>query len=227
MDELIKSAFQKVKQDLDSMREQIDNLSYSLSENQKKMSEFSRIIQELLIQTSFSPQIQEQSIPTHILQNPTPTTQIPTDNFPFRALKPQNQVFSTGNEGVPADRQTDRQTDQHTENTPFEQAVEALNSLDNIKKEIKLKFKHITEQEFLVFSAIYQLSEKAEYTDYKTLSKKLNLTESSIRDYVGKLIKKGIPVEKSKVNNKIIQLFISEDLKKVVSLSQILQLRAI
>ena len=50
------------------------------------------------------------------------------------------------------------------------------------------------------------MAEEADFVDYKTLSKRLNLTESSIRDYVGKLIKKGIPVEKTKINNKMIQL---------------------
>ena len=65
------------------------------------------------------------------------------------------------------------------------------------------------------------------HSDYKTLSKRLNLTESSIRDYIGKLIKKGIPVEKIKLNNKNIQLSISPNLKKIASLSTILQLRGI
>jgi len=77
----------------------------------------------------------------------------------------------------------------------------------------------------LVFSTIYQLEEEAVLIDYKSLSKKLNLTESSIRDYVGRLIKKGIPVEKTKINNKMIRLSISEKLKKIAPLPVIFQLR--
>ena len=61
--------------------------------------------------------------------------------------------------------------------------------------------------------------------DYKIISVKLGLSESSIRDYVGKLMKKGIPIEKIRLNNKNVRLSISEDLKKIAPLSTILQLR--
>ena len=67
--------------------------------------------------------------------------------------------------------------------------------------------------------------EEEGYVDYRSLSKKLNLTETSIRDYVGRLIKKGIPVEKTKLNNKLVQLSISEKLRKIAPLPIILQLR--
>jgi len=223
----IKSAFLKVKQDMDSMQDQIGFLTSSLLENQIKIEEFSKIIQNLLIKVSYFDQKEEIYTPTYNQESPTIPIQTPTDNNPFRALKPQNLPFSTGNGGVPTDRQTNQQTNQQTEKTSFGQAIEVLNSLDSIKKEIKTKFKKITEQEFLVFSTIYQLSEEKGFTNYKTLSEKLNLTESSIRDYVGKLIKKDIPVEKSRVNNKIIQLVISENFKKVISLPILLQLRAV
>jgi predicted transcriptional regulator len=106
-------------------------------------------------------------------------------------------------------------------------ALQILESLDNLKKEIRLKFKRLTEQEILVFSTLYQFSEEKGWTDYKLLSEKLNLTESSIRDYIGRLIKKGIPIEKVKINNKTIHLSVSANLKKIASLSTILQLRSI
>jgi DNA-binding MarR family transcriptional regulator len=166
-------------------------------------------------------------IPTHTSPNSTNSNIIPTDFLPQNALKPQNSPFSTGNEGVPTDKQTNRQTDKQTKNkeNSMENALKILNSLDNIKKEIRLKFKDLTEQEFLVFSTLYQLDDIQGNSDYKTLSEKLNLSESSVRDYIGKLIKKGIPVEKTKIKNKNIKLSISKNLKKIVSLNTIFQLR--
>jgi uncharacterized phage infection (PIP) family protein YhgE len=104
-------------------------------------------------------------------------------------------------------------------------AVELLDSLDSIKKELRLKFKRLTEQELLVFSKLYQLDEEIGHTDYKTLAKELELSESSIRDYISRLITKGIPVDKNKINNKSISLTISPNLKKIATLSTILQLR--
>ena len=100
-----------------------------------------------------------------------------------------------------------------------------LDSLDNLKKEIRLKFKRLTDQEMTVFTTLYQLSESENYADYRAISTKLNLSESSIRDYIGRLIKKGIPVEKTKINNKTIQLSVSSNLKKIATLPTILKLR--
>ncbi len=101
-----------------------------------------------------------------------------------------------------------------------------LDSLDNIKKEIRLKFKRLTTQEMVVFSKLYTLEERnIPKITYRTLSLELDLSESSIRDYTNKLIKKGIPIEKIKQNNKTILLKISKDLKNIVTLSKIIQLR--
>ncbi|GAI31052.1 unnamed protein product, partial [marine sediment metagenome] len=161
-----------------------------------------------------------------------------THHYQFKPLKPQNLGISTGNQGASTDRQTDRHIDrqifpqekkglflQKMPKNTIDEAAEILDSLDSIKKQIRLQFKQLTTQEVLIFSTIYQLEEEQESVDYKSLANKLNLTESSIRDYVGRLIKKGIPVEKKKIKNKNIQLSISPNLKKIATLSTILQLR--
>jgi len=238
--EPIKEAFFKVKQDIDSLNKEIVILKRELVETRKSLIDICKILKENLnkkeVKTEFD---NKEEDPTHKESNLTDYRETPTYNSLPRPLKAQNLGISTGNEGVPTDRQTDRQTDQQTEKSSYNQedtlpknsindAVHILESLDNIKKEIRLKFKRLTEQELLVFSTLYQLSEEEEgYADYKGLSKKLNLTESSIRDYIGRLIKKGIPIEKIKINNKTIHLSISPNLKKIASLSTILHLRNI
>jgi len=184
-------------------------------------------------------------------ETPTHPTHTPTDNLPLQTPKSPNFDFSIGNEGVPTDRQTDRQTDIPTHfqainstqdaidstlellkknsksenNSDFKKAEEILASLDNIKKEIRLKFKRLTDQEMLVFSTIYLLEEENLQPDYRKIAEKLSLTESSIRDYVIKLINKGIPIQKEKQNNKKILLKISPELKKITPLSSIITLR--
>jgi hypothetical protein len=223
----IKAAFQKVKQDMDSMNEEINILKQFLYENKEKLSQLEETIKDLTFQITQLTLKEPTNSPADNPKISTNPAHNPAHDIPFNALKPQNLGISTGNVGVPADRQTDRQTDQHMEKPSFGEALDILSSLDNLKKEVRNKFKKITDQEFLVFSTIYQLSEETGYVDYKTLSQKLNLTESSIRDYIGRLIKKGIPVEKNRINNKIIQLSISEKLKKIAPLPVILQLRAL
>jgi DNA-binding Lrp family transcriptional regulator len=78
----------------------------------------------------------------------------------------------------------------------------------------------------LVFSTIYQLEEAfPEGVEYKQIASKLGLSESSIRDYTQKLMGKGIPVDKIKLNNKKILLKISSKLRNIAQLETIIKLR--
>jgi len=77
----------------------------------------------------------------------------------------------------------------------------------------------------LIFSTIYQLEEQKETVDYSKIATKLNLSESSIRDYILKISKKEIPIIKTKIDNKKVILSISEDIKKLATLETIIQLR--
>jgi len=227
----IKNAFQKVKQDMDSLKQEINFLRLSLTETREKMIEICEIVKQVNQKVNNYNKDTPINTSTDKYIIPTNSTHPSTHNSSLEALKHPNMLISTGNQGASTNRQTDKQTDKYAENNSknkknsIDNAVEILNSLDNIKKEIRLKFKRLTNQELLVFSAIYQLDEEIGYSDYQTLSKRLNLSESSIRDYVRRIIKKGIPVEKNKINNKNIQLSISQNLKKIASLPTILQLR--
>lgn len=222
----IKQAFQRVKEDIFSLKEEINSLKEEINSLKNSLDNPSNSKSSYINQTNnqLDTSTDRQTISTD-------STHPSTDNFPFKPSKPQNLGISTGNGGVPTDRQTNRQTNRQTDFTQenkensFKNAIDVLNSLDNIKKEIRLKFKALTEQEILVFSTIYQLDEEYGSCDYKAVSQQLNLSESSVRDYVGRLIKKGISVEKHKINNKNIKLTISSDLKKIATLDTILQLR--
>ena len=253
-DTLIKEVTQQTTNNILLLNSKIDDLQNLLKTR----------LTELPTQNSI-PKPQEIQIPTqnptHHEESPTnrrifPThqtipTDIPTDNKPFYRLISNYKLISTGNEGVPTDRQTDRQTNQQItypdvktnslekESIPqkeekiaiqakldnLEKASEILASLDSLKKEIRLKFKRLTNQEILLFSTLYQLEEEGNLVDYPLLAETLALSESSVRDYVQKIIGKGIPIEKEKINNKKILLSISKDLKKIASLDTILQLR--
>ena len=104
------------------------------------------------------------------------------------------------------------------------EASEIIDSLDNIKNEIKQKFRRITNQEMLVFSTIYQLEEQDLEVDYQKIASKIGLSQSSIRDYIQRMINKGIPIIKEKFNNKKIILHISPNLKKIAKLDTILKI---
>src|SRR3989344_1860237 len=215
MTDPLKETFTKVRQDID----------YLYSE----LEEIKQLLHELKFSVSLQP-TNQQSIPTQ-------RNNIPTQDLPQYSLISGNNQFSTGNEGVP----TNQPTNQHPPISTPTQAISSVNTrisdlhrvseilgtLDDLKKEVRLKFKRLTEQEMLIFSTIYQLEDQGFMVDYSILAQKTNLTEISIRDYVRKILYKQIPLVKSKELNKKVILSIPQDLKRIASLSTINQLRAL
>lgn len=228
----LKEAFSKVKNDISELRQELDLLKLNIEGLNNSLFEVREAINGLKDSPTHPPVPPTHTyvLPTHDSNTPTHHSNNPTHFLPFKPLKDQNILSSTGNEGVPTDKQTNQQTHQQTHlsvknsQDPILDAANILDSLDSLKKEIRVKFKKLTEGELLVFSTLYQLEEQEGFAEYRALSQKLNLTESSIRDYIGRLISKGIPVEKKKINNKNIQLTISPSLKKIASLQTILKL---
>ncbi len=233
----LKEAFGRIKEEINELRGELSVLYSEMRSVRAELAE---------IKEASSTYIPTQTTPvstTLNTQSDTPT-HIPTQNVPIEPQKTQNQQFSSGNGGVPTDRQTHEQTgistniidnqaqmpdlikDSNTYETEFEYANKIIDSLDEVRKQIRCKFKQLTPQEWTVFSLLYSLEEQGlgEIT-YKTLAQHLKLSESSIRDYVNRLLIKGIPIEKTRLNNKTILLSISDNLKKIVTLPTLMQLR--
>jgi hypothetical protein len=243
-DEVIKEAFQKVKQDIFSLGNELAEVRMDLIEMKTELKLISNYLEDIKRQQFLAQTYVPIQLPTQTLIEPN-TKDIPTDTPTVPSeigglIGPKTDV-STGNRGVPTDRPTNQQTDQHIpqhikiepklpkrlpENT-LDKASEILASLDSLKKEVRLKFKRLTSQEMQVFSVLYSLEDQHEQVDYKAISDKMSLSESSIRDYIGKIQAKGIPIIKEKLNNKRVVLHISSDLKKIASLNTIMQLRAL
>jgi transcriptional regulator len=225
----IKSAFSKVKEDIINLQSQIQTLTQEIHELKRTLTHTDRPTDTSTVR---------QITPTHSKYNQT-QQENPLIKQQEEAPNQQNITISTGNEGVQTDRQTIRQTDRQQQKfaldnislinkdkiSNIEKVSEVLNSLDSIKKDLRAQFKKVTTQELLIFSTIYRLEEQGLTVDYSLLAEKTSLTQSSIRDYVQNLIKKGIPIIKSKENNKKITLSIPHNLKKIASLETILQLR--
>jgi len=215
-EEKLKQAFLNVKKDIANLTQEITQIKQFLDD--------------------FSTSTLRQITSTHPMTS-THNSTVPQE---VEGLKSPNISISTGNEGASTDRQTDRQTDNSTHFPPknpqnqenktiesdIQKATNILDSLDSLKKQIRRKFKHLTNQEMLIFSTIYQLEEQCpSSTDYKTIALKLGLSESSIRDYVQRIINKGILIKKHKINNKKLILSISKEIKRIASLSTIIKLR--
>jgi hypothetical protein len=233
-EEQIKLAFSKVKDDITNLYNEVINLKSEISDIKTILNSLNNLIIQKNLNSSNNFSSTDNSTNTSLKPtipvNSTDNTTIPQE---IEGLKYPNLNSSTGNRGVSTDRQTDRQTDNSTESLPeksiesnIQEASDILNSLDRLKKEIRLKFKRVTKQEMAVFSTIYQLEEQdSSKTTYKQIANNLHLSESSIRDYVQRMINKGIPIKKQKINNRKVILSIPNTLKKIATLSTIIQLR--
>ncbi|MBT3985414.1 hypothetical protein HOD38_05560 [archaeon] len=73
----------------------------------------------------------------------------------------------------------------------------------------------LSKQEFLTFLTIYQLEEEISKVTYDDVAQNLKITSGCIRTYVSGLIKKGLPVLKSKYNNKVIILSIPPEIRSL------------
>jgi biotin operon repressor len=263
MDEAIKEAFSRVKQDIFSLGNELSNLKLLILDMKNELKILTKAFKD-----SQNPEELQESIPTHIPTHPTETPTIqqinptqeetPTDKLLSQVLRSQNKQVSIGNEGVPTNKPTNQQTNQHiiqhinlpttipikpqisqqlpttiekteekkeTRIDQLSKIDEILTSLDSLKKELRMKIKRLTNQEMAVFSLLYSLENQGNEVDYPLLSSKLSLSEASIRDYIGKIQKKGIPIIKEKINNKKIILHLSQDFKKIASLDTIIKLR--
>lgn len=210
----IYNSFVKIKQDISFLYQELMSVKQEISQ-----------IKKILTSSKLSAEVR------HPADNPA-------HNFENYALNPQNFHSSTGNEGVPADRQTDRQTTDKQQLDTLKRTLNIINKdsknltnnielmsfIKDLKQDLREKFKTLTKQEFLVFSALYIFSEESETVTYKTLAERINLTESSVRDYISRLEKKGIPIKKQKINNKIIILKIPDELKDITSLDSLSRL---
>jgi hypothetical protein len=234
-DDKIKEAFKKVKDDMDFFFNELRDLKVSITELKFEISKLATDRQTIKPTNQHISQ-SENTTSTNI------PTQNPTHNLPLEAIKTPNLPISIGNKGVPTNKPTNQQTNQHpiTSTAKFvldektekigkldhlKRVSEIISTLDELKKEVRVKFKKLTNQEMTIYAIIYQLEDQGFLVDYQLLAERANLSEISIRDYVRKIINKGIPLEKLKQDNKKIILSIPENLKKIASLQTIYSLR--
>ncbi|HVY01288.1 MAG TPA: hypothetical protein VHA12_00800 [Candidatus Nanoarchaeia archaeon] len=205
----IKEAFTKVRQDISDLKTSISFLMQEIEDIKRTLNEQ----KNTTIKPILTSQISE--IPTN--------QQTDSDKVALYGLKSPNTQFSSGNRGVPTNRQTNQQTDQQIPST----LASTVQAVDSLKLSLKNTFLSLTKQEREVFLMLYDLEERGFTVDYPLLAQKLNLTESSIRDYVLKMIRKGVPIQKLKENNKKVFLSVAPELKKMANLASFQSLYSI
>ena len=143
----LKEAFSKVKEDIDFLNNELLNIKLTMEDLHVILKNLTKKLENKEKNTQTDRQTLRHSNQTHTV-NSTDTSTVPLE---VEGLKSSNLPISIGNEGVSTDRQTDTSTDtstliyaknkEKTIDSDIREATEILNSLDSLKKEIRLKFK--------------------------------------------------------------------------------------
>ena len=247
-DSRLKEAFDKVKLEINFLKTEIFLLKHDLEIAKKDFSEKNKdlsmvlgeLSKELMNLTDALKTKMNDSNTSLYINSHTPTTHLPQSNTyssKFEGIKPY-LPSSNGNGGVPTlPQQTNTQSNTSPThefiNKPQQEQIQAAPKISikelvsSMKADLKAKFKALTKQEFQVFSVLFSLEEELKRPlSYKDIAIKANLTESTIRDYIGRLIEKGIPIVKERVNNRDILIKVSEDLRNLASLSSLSNIKS-
>jgi biotin operon repressor len=215
MDEKVREAFEKVKKDIDFLTEQIVILRRELEEIKR-------------IKTNFSEQSStgNEGVPTN------KQTNTPTYNTLSKIVDEELSMFSKPVWQNPTQTPTDVQqtnTKPQQTNTFSNTSTDAENSItsmvNTLKNDLKLRFRSLTKQEFHLFSVLFTVDKTQKHATYKDIADKTGLSEASVRDYMQRISKKGIPIIKEKLNNKLIILKIPEELRNLATLDNLLRIR--
>ena len=136
----------------------------------------------------------------------------------------QNTVSSTGNDRVINHHQ---QSSTIINNDFTTEAISYGTQNKPIRILLENKFRSLTDMEFSVFMAIYQLEEEFGKVTYKDIAVKFNLTEATVRNHITNLITKGTPIEKERLFNKRTLFYINKDFRDLNIASKLLELRQI
>lgn len=239
--ELIRTEIECLKAQITSMKDELNELHYevivksAMKEPKKEEIEpktplipNNYIKQNLLAQISNG----NEGVQTHRhIDTQTDNTPLfPLDGKPSINQKTQTHSStetSTHLRHIPEKlRHFDTFLDTSTDKTSQNAKISDLNKLmDSLKEDLKKKFQSLTKQEFYIFSILFTVDKTQNQVTYQDLAVRTGLTSSSIRDYVMRIIQKGIPILKEKVNNKLTMLKIPPELRNLATLDNLMRIR--
>lgn len=240
----VKNSFEKVKEEMQALNQEISNLKEELNELKYQKLTETALKEELNQNLPIKEEIKPNLLPEISTGNRGVSTlrhiDTQTDNTPSFPLdgKPsieQNSSTDTSTHSsthlrhIPEKlRHFDTFLDTSTDKSEQKAKISDLTKLmESLKSDLKDKFKVLTKQEFYIFSILFTLDKTQNTVTYRDLASKTGLTSSSIRDYVQRIIQKGIPLVKDKLNNKLTVLKIPPELRNLATLDNLMRIRGL
>ncbi len=220
MEDPIKQAFSKVKEDIYYLNVQIEKIKQEITENftkfdqiLKKLEALDTTLNKLKEDVSMRNDGANQSI-NHLI-NQSITNQSSNhsnlDELPLNEvisqIKSKDKVNQSFNQSI--NHQSNNQSFNHLINQSQEK------SLKGVTEEINKTFSSFSKQELKLFLTIYQLEDEALEVSYKAISTKMQLSEHCIRSHLSSLLRKNAPVIKTRLNNHTNLLSVSKEFRSL------------
>jgi hypothetical protein len=215
-EDILKKAFSKVKEDMQVINDRLDRLESQLNviltnSNQKIASNPPNSIENRQYKPQTS-QIQQSSSGNEGVQSINHSTINQSINDQSSIKHEMGQYTPQISNNYKENPKTNHSLSTQSLSTQSTN-IHSLN-LQSLKQELESRFNALTNQEFLIFLTIYQLEEDLRRpVTYNDLSTKLSLTSGCIRGYISALIRKSLPVIKSKINNRTLTLSINPEFR--------------
>ncbi|MEK6903925.1 MAG: hypothetical protein AABW64_04760 [Nanoarchaeota archaeon] len=198
VDENVKNAFTKVKEDIDLLKQE-------LNKNKKDFFEQKKILEDV-------------NSKLDLILKDNDKKEVKNDFF----------NVSIGNKGVVDDRQLSMVNSRRlsTMIDDDQRSTTTHEDLATLNQTLILRFKTLTDREFSIFLAIYELERQlgGEVT-YIDLANKLNLTESSVKTHVNRILSKRIPISKERFFNRKSSLSIKKGFKDPTIVAELIKMR--
>ena len=131
--------------------------------------------------------------------------------------------ISNGNKGVINDhQQSSTMNNNEQQSSTIKKDLQA--SIRELSQSLSSTFQALTDREFSVFVAVFELQKQLPEVTYTDLANKLQISEPTIRNTINRLISKNIPLQKSRFFNKKVSLFIPKDLHNINMISKLIEL---
>jgi len=195
--EKIRNSFSKVKEDIDNLSKSFKNAEIDLKNQKESLSTLNSNFEE-----------------------------IKGDLRQIKDILGSFKESSIGNNGVGAQWRTMAHNAQ--QRTMADDGAHKIEKQPKMPLDLSSLEKHtltLTDREFSVLIAIYELGKEHGNATYAMLSKHLNLTDSPIRHAVNKLIDKQMPLEKERILNGKVSLFIKEGVLSPSLISRLITIR--
>ncbi len=143
----------------------------------------------------------------------------------IKAILKDFKNSSTGNNGVSAQRTTthnnaQQTTAQHNATQRGKDLTKPLNLTEFEKIILSL-----SDREFSVFLAVYEISNEQGYATYNQIADRLKITDSPIRHHVMSLISKQMPIQKERILHGKVSLSVKEGILSPSLIAKFMHLR--